>query len=68
MCFSSSSPPPPPAPPPPVMPVKIETDVDAERRAKKQRKLGTKALQIPLFDGTGGAGLGIPTDSLGIRG
>jgi hypothetical protein len=70
MCFASApTPPPPPVAPPPVKPVELGQSED-ELRAKKKKKMGTRGLQIPILPrGTGfEQGIGIPTDSLGIRG
>lgn len=70
MCFASPPPPPPPpAAPPPIKAVELGPSEDELRTGKKKKK-GTRGLQIPLLPrGTGfDQGVGVPTDSLGIRG
>jgi hypothetical protein len=61
MCFAPkvTAPPPPPPPAPPVNPIQIAPTEDAAL-AKKRKKLGPSALQIPLV-GNPTAGLGIPS-------
>jgi hypothetical protein len=66
MCFSPPKTPSVPlTPPPPKFLPPVLGDEGADPLAKK--KLGKKRLQIPLGV-TPASGLGIPTDSLGIRG
>lgn len=70
MCFSRPQAAPPPPPPAPPASTVLEVDPEDTIEAKRKQRLGTRQLQIPLLPrGTGfDQGLGIPIDSLGIRG